>query len=348
MPHDAPDLGAFLPVVTDRLTVRMLGRDDVATFTAYRNDPDVARLQEWDLPYPAAAARDLVADQAGLDGPRPGRWVQLAIDDGTGLVGDVAVGLDRSGSVATVGYTLDPRVHGRGFATEAVDAVVGRLFERGAHRVEASLDPENFASMRVLERVGFRWEGRTRSSYPVRGTWADDDRWALLAADHADWRGRPLGRPGSVRLVEVAPGRGRDALGLDVHRSQRRFVASVAESFADAIAPELVEGTAMRPWIRLIEADDELVGFVMVAEPIPAEPVAWLWRLVVDRRHQGRGIGRDAVELVCAHVRSTGADRIRTSWVEGRGGPGPFHRSNGFVPTGEVDDGEVVAERRLD
>lgn len=337
----------FVPFTTDRLTVRLLGPSDVDAFVAYRNDPDIARYQDWDLPYTHSDATALVDSQADLDGPAAGQWVQLALDDGDGIVGDVAIGLDGTGSIAMLGYTLDARFHGRGFATEAVEAVVARLFEAGVHRIAATLDPQNLDSMGVLERVGFRWEGCTRSSFPVRGEWVDDDRWALLAADHEAWRQRPRHRPETVRLVELAPGAGRPALGLEVHPSQRRFVASVAESFADAIAPDVVDGVAMRPWIRLVEADGEIVGFVMVAEPIDPEPVHWLWRLLIDRRHQGRGIGRDAVELVCDHVRAAGADRIRTSWVEGRGGPAPFHQRNGFVPTGDVEDGEIVAERRL-
>ena len=61
-------------------------------------------------------------------------------------------------------------------------------------------------------------------------------------------------------------------------------------------------------WYRAVYADDALVGFVMLYDPTLApaleEPKFFLWRLMVDRSHQGRGYGRGAVELLLEHVRT--------------------------------------------
>jgi len=67
---------------------------------------------------------------------------------------------------------------------------------------------------------------------------------------------------------------------------------------------------------------------------------------LIDRMHQRRGVGGRALELYVEHVRSLGADTVQLSWAEGPGSPGPFYLARGFEPTGEVQDGEVVA--RLD
>ena len=51
------------------------------------------------------------------------------------------------------------------------------------HRIAASIDPANVASMRVLEHLGFRDEGTSRRAERVRGEWLDEMRFALLRDD---------------------------------------------------------------------------------------------------------------------------------------------------------------------
>jgi diamine N-acetyltransferase len=74
-----------------------------------------------------------------------------------------------------------------------------------------------------------------------------------------------------------------------------------------------------------------------------------LWRLLIDARHQGRGYGAAAVNLVVDHVRSRPDARIlHTSVVEG--GPAcplPFYLGLGFRNTGRVHDDELVLELPL-
>jgi diamine N-acetyltransferase len=92
-----------------------------------------------------------------------------------------------------------------------------------------------------------------------------------------------------------------------------------------------------------VAADGEVVGFVMLALPRAHDPRWYLWRLLVDARHQGRGVGRRAVGLVADRVRTGGGRELFTSWVPGDGSPEGFYRRLGFAPTGEVEEGEVVA-----
>lgn len=173
----------FLPIATARLTVRTMREDDIEGLHAYRNGPHV-EYQDWELPYPADQAAALVRDSAQHDGPVRGDWVQMAIEVDGVLAGDVAVGLDDAGEIATIGYTLRDDLQGRGYAREAVRAVVDRLFEHTAvRRIEASTDPANEPSKRLLLALGFSAEGVARQSVKVRGVWADDARFGLLASD---------------------------------------------------------------------------------------------------------------------------------------------------------------------
>ena len=144
-----------------------------------------------------------------------------------------------------------------------------------------------------------------------------------------------------VTLREITAETVRAVTDLSVAEHQKRFVATNAESLAQALfAPEA--------WYRAIYLDDEPVGFVMLSDdslldPVPEKPEVALWRFMVDARHQHLGVGRVAMRLVLEHVRRKGLfEAMSLSFVPEEGGPEAFYRSFGFVPTGEIDDGEVV------
>ena len=102
-------------------------------------------------------------------------------------------------------------------------------------------------------------------------------------------------------------------------------------------------------WIRAIEADAELAGFVMMAEPHSGSPHPYLWRYLISTPHQGRGIGRRALLEIARRRRAEGATHIRVSWVpDVVGSPARFYESLGFEPTGVVSHGEVEALLDLD
>ncbi len=214
-------------------------------------------------------------------------------------------------------------------------------------RVEATLDPANVASARLLERLGFDFEGTARHAVRTADGWADDDRYALTAPARRAWADRPRGRPAEVRLVELSPANRYAVMRLATHHSEERLVAPMAASFVDALAPEEIDGAAIVPWFRVIEADGELVGFLMIAEATAAHPEAYLWRLLVDRRHQRRGIGDRALALLVERLRAEGHETLLVSWMPGPGSPEPFYLARGFEPTGERDGEEIVGRLRL-
>ncbi|MEE1812917.1 GNAT family N-acetyltransferase [Streptomyces sp. BE133] len=147
-------------------------------------------------------------------------------------------------------------------------------------------------------------------------------------------------RSPGVQLREITDDN-RDAVrALRVRRRQKQFVASVSKSLKEATKkPEA------NPWYRALYRDDEPVGFVMLSWKPPAGPYKgrhFICRLLVDKRYQGRGIGREALTQITALVRTDGATELLTSYEPGDGEPWPFYRKFGFEPTGEIDDGEIV------
>jgi len=341
----------FSAIRTNRLVVRPMRLDDAEGLFRRRNDPDVARFQSWPRPFPRESAQTTVGEIADSDGPTDGEWWMLAVADaGTDeVLGDLALFLSNEGRSAEIGYTFGSEHWCNGYAVEAVEALVAQLFQAfGVTRVFAMLHPDNRPSAMVLERTGFLFEGHTRLSCWVGDENTDDLIYGLTRDDWGAWRDRPRTPPTHVGLVEVTPFNFRDVYALRTHRSQESFVAPMPGSLAQAlIAPLDGPGTPQTPWLRAIEADGEVTGFVMLALIDDPEQVPFLWRLLIDRMHQRRGIAGMALDLVEDDVRAMGEAALMTSWIPGRGSPEPFYRARGFEPTGDIDNGEVVARKTL-
>lgn len=174
----------FLPLETARLVLRQFVAPDAPVLSEYRSDPEVARYQSWPTPYSVAAAQRLIDGQADVERPRPGDWLQIAATLDGELIGDVAVRLSDDGRTARIGYTI-ARAHQRqGLGAEAAGAIVGRLFETGVYRVQASLDARNVASARLLDRLGFRHEGTEIAAELADGEWCDVAHYAILRDEH--------------------------------------------------------------------------------------------------------------------------------------------------------------------
>lgn len=152
--------------------------------------------------------------------------------------------------------------------------------------------------------------------------------------------------PSDVTLREIDEDTVIPVIKLSVAESQRGFVAPNAVSLAQALFSKAA-------WYRAIYLGDEPVGFVMLhdeslLEPPKPDPEVGMWRFMVDERFQGRGIGREAMLQVIAHVRAKGASRsLWVSYVPGPGCPEPFYRGLGFLPTGRMEGDEVVLELPL-
>lgn len=178
----------FQQLHSSRLLLRRFRNDDLATFLAYRNDPDVARYQSW-TSYTEREARLLISDMQRLDPGTPGEWFQFAIElQATGkLLGDCTLLIHKEEPrLGEIGYTLAQSYQGKGYASEAIARLLDYAFgELNLHRIIAQLDQRNDRSAALVERLGFRREGAFRQNHWFKGAWADEYLYAML---QAEWR----------------------------------------------------------------------------------------------------------------------------------------------------------------
>ena len=129
---------------------------------------------------------------------RAGRTLSFAITYEGALVGQVTLGGITWGSLrsAYIGYWIDRAVAGRGITPTAVALVCDHAwFTLKLHRIEINIRPENTPSLRVVEKLGFRDEGRRPRYLHIDGDWRDHQSFALNAEDvpgglMARWRAR--------------------------------------------------------------------------------------------------------------------------------------------------------------
>lgn len=144
----------------------------------------------------------------------------------------------------------------------------------------------------------------------------------------------------TIQLKEITEDTLWPIMKLEVAEEQRSFVAPNAFSISEAYFSK-------EAWFRGIYQGDQPVGFVMLYVDSD-KPEYFLWRLMIDKYHQRKGYGYQAMQQVIEYVKTLpGAAELKTSYVEGEGDPSPFYYKLGFEETGEILDGERVLKLNL-
>jgi RimJ/RimL family protein N-acetyltransferase len=187
------------PLLTERLLLRPFATTDFEALLAIQSRADVARYLYWD-PRTSAEVREALAAKARATAiVSEGDSISLAAElRATGeLIGDCSLhwtsAEHRQGEI---GFVFHPDHHGRGYATEAAEALLGLAFdELRLHRVVGRLEARNAASARVLERLGMRQEAHLVENEHVKGEWQSEVIYALL---DREWASRRAGGAGSA------------------------------------------------------------------------------------------------------------------------------------------------------
>lgn len=184
------------PIRTERLLLRPLTGADADDLLAYRSIPDVCRYVPFE-----PMDRNTIADRLATDWARTaltdeGQHLTLGVElAGTSgltvtkrLVGDVILFWhSREHRGGEIGYVFHPAYAGKGYATEAANALLRLGFEGlGLHRIIARLDERNDASAAVARRVGMRQEARLVHNEIFKGEWSTELDFAILAREWKD------------------------------------------------------------------------------------------------------------------------------------------------------------------
>ncbi len=174
-----------LELSTPRLRLTPLTEADAPALFAYRGLPEVMQYQTF-TPSSEADAVAFIRRATAEPFGTVGAWCQLGVRalEGGALVGDIGARVSDEGRQAEFGVTIAPTHWRQGYAAEAARAVLDHLFGVvGVHRVHASVDPRNAASMALMQRLGLRQEGLCLQSFWLRGAWVADALFAVLASE---------------------------------------------------------------------------------------------------------------------------------------------------------------------
>ncbi len=160
------------------LALRLQNREFLAPYEASRDASFFTRV---------AQSREITLDADAWTAGMGFAFAVLQVEEGAErLVGRVALSNIVRGAWqnATIGYWISEDACGRGHATAAVRLVCAFAFEHaGLHRVQPAIMPRNERSRRVVQKCGFRLEGRAERYLHIEGVWEDHDIFAMTVED---------------------------------------------------------------------------------------------------------------------------------------------------------------------
>jgi RimJ/RimL family protein N-acetyltransferase len=169
---------------TERLLLKEIVDDDIDIVHDLHSIPAVDEYNTLGIPESRAATEALVTGWVQQQKSQPRASYIFCISDSSTstFIGLIALKMGKLNyRSAEVWYKLHPSFWNKGYATEALNAILKFVFhDLGLHRIEAGCAVDNCASIRVLEKVGMQREGRKREILPIRGKWVDNFFYAIL------------------------------------------------------------------------------------------------------------------------------------------------------------------------
>ena len=178
-----------IELATSRLLLREFTRGDLDSVHAYASDSEVTRYLFWG-PNTREETRSFidrcVAEQRRS--PRESYELAITLAEEEAVVGGISLVARRlEYSEYELGYCLNRAAWRLGYAEEATRALLTFGFtDLGAHRIYALVDPENPASIRLIEKLRFRREGLQLQDTLIDDKWRDTLVYAALAEEWRD------------------------------------------------------------------------------------------------------------------------------------------------------------------
>lgn len=173
-----------LPVLrTARLTLRSFTLADAPRVQQLAGAREIA-LNTLTIPhpYPDGKAEEWISSHEKQEAEGS---IAFAIDDGE-LVGACGLVVKREDDIAEIGYWIGMPYWGRGYATEAVAAVIRYGFEElGLNKIYAAHFVRNPESGKVMRKLGMRHEGTLRQQHKKWGEYQDEELYGILRSEWA-------------------------------------------------------------------------------------------------------------------------------------------------------------------
>ena len=181
------EFGEFPALETEHLILRQMTLDDAEFYLRHFSEPTVIELTAFEAPANIDAAREelLLFCIDNFKANTGIRWGVMK-KGGTDLIGTLGFHqwVKEGGYHARAGYDLVPGERGKGIMTEAFSAVVDYAFmEMRLNRIEVLIAPENEASIRLVKKLGFKFEGILREHSLFRREFLDDAVYSLLSSE---------------------------------------------------------------------------------------------------------------------------------------------------------------------
>jgi ribosomal-protein-alanine N-acetyltransferase len=173
-------------LVTERMQLVALSLEHVGPMFRMRSDPDVMRYIPRTLAKTNADVEALIQMiHERFQQKLAINWAMIKTADKQ-MIGYIGlVNIDAENDHAEIGYILLPEFQKNGFMHEAMQAVIDFSFEKlCVHRLSATVDPENMASSKVLEKCGFKLEGHLREHEIFEGRYLDSLIYGLLNREY--------------------------------------------------------------------------------------------------------------------------------------------------------------------
>jgi ribosomal-protein-alanine N-acetyltransferase len=171
----------FTPIETDRLILRKVQASDIEDVFEFMADEQMTKYTP--LFTPAKSKDDAVKfTQNILDCYEKGEPTYFGIiyKETNKLVGLIHVEIETCFR-ASISYLVNPAYWSKGIATEATKTIINFGFNTmGLKRIEATCDPRNTASVKVLEKCGMSYEGTLKSYFCVNGEFCDRRLYAII------------------------------------------------------------------------------------------------------------------------------------------------------------------------
>jgi len=343
-PDCLPTLDAY------RVRLRWIERRDLADLFALFADPEVTRFWPWPALVTPAQAETLIGDiRAGFEARRLLQWGVARREDDRLIGTCMLASLDRRHRRAELGFALTRPEWGRGLMLEAVARLLNFAFgSLGLARLEADVDPRNFASLRLLERLGFRREGLLRERWRVAGEVQDSVLLGLLAREHPAGSARPTTPAAGTNAIVVRAARlpdetprikqfinGLQAVEYAV-QPDRRVDDTVAEEYLAVLLRTVAERDGR---ILVAEVGGDVAGWMVthvIEDAVYVRPedrtFGYIAELFVEETYRRRGVARAMFAVAEADFATRAIPTVEINVLNGNTAVRATYEALGYRP----------------